>query len=118
MKIRGSLRDGTQIALQFYGQEDIRPQEFSDEPKPTSWAQLSFPEADARNLLQWLRNDRSVEFQDGSVVARGSSDWLMIEDTLSGIAMRLGTDEEISTLTRELSGALALISGHGVDPTE
>ena len=112
MIIRGSLFNVSQIALQFHGQEDIRQLE------PTSWAQILFPESDARSLLQWLRTDRSMDFQDGRFVVRAGADWLMIEDSLSGFAIQLGTNAEIIALTDELSGTLELVLGQSVDPTQ
>jgi hypothetical protein len=118
MIVTGTLGENREVTLRFYGHEDVRADEFTNQPQPTSWVELRLPADSARAILAWLNTDRSIDLQHGSVCGRGSGDWVLLENNLSGIMIRMSTPEEIGRLVQELSDALSLILGHPIEPHE
>jgi hypothetical protein len=116
MVIRGGL-SGDEVELQFCAQEDLRWSEHAEERQPQNWTRLMLNKDEARALLHWLRADRATDFSGSSVTARSSAGGLIIEGAGPTFAICLGTGELVTSLGGELSGALALITGHAVNPS-
>lgn len=108
MRIQCYLAERSQIAIQL-SCEDVDAQ-------CASYAQIYLSADEARQVVSWLKGDRTSDCQTGSHCIRGGSNWLVIEESITGLVIRLGRDQLLNDLLNALAGCLALHVGEPCDP--
>jgi hypothetical protein len=117
MRVDGGLRNGHEVQLRFFSNDDVCATEYNIEPQPQSRVELTLAEEESRALVAWIGEKNASDYQRGAIRARRAGNGLLIAGIECAFAIHLATSDEVESLRRALSGALSLITGRAVDPS-